>query len=88
MQVQAHEPTNRVFLNDHFLGYLPAKDWTYSWVTACFPVPDGVVQRGYNEVTIRSGLVAPQFQSSGYTWDDVLFRGVLLERIHIRGSGM
>ncbi len=81
LELQSHEPTNAVFLNGHFLGYLPVKDWTYSWLSASFPVPDYLLQERYNELTIRSGHTAPQLQSPVFTWDDVLLRGVFLERV-------
>ena len=80
MDLQSHEPTNAVFLNGHFLGYLPMKDWTYSWVSANFSDPCGFLKPGYNELTVRTGYVAPQLQGLGFTWDDVLFRGIFLER--------
>jgi hypothetical protein len=79
MELQSHEPTNAVFLNDHFLGYLPMKDWTYSWVSACYPVPSGLLRRGYNELEVQAGYVMPQLQARGFTWDDVLFRDIFLE---------
>ena len=80
MELQSHEPTNAVFLNGHFLGYLPIKDWTYSWVSTSFSVPCQFLRVGYNELTIQAGHVAPQLQGMGFTWDDVLFRGVFLDR--------
>ncbi len=79
MEFQGHEPANAVFLNDHFLGYLPVKDWTYSWVSARFSVPCCFLQPGYNELTVRTNYLAPQFQGPGFTRDEVLFRGVSLE---------
>ena len=81
MEMQSHEPTNAVFLNGHFLGYLPMKDWSYSWISTGFNVPDGFLRPGYNELTIQAGHVAPTLQGSGFIWDEVLCRGVYLERI-------
>jgi hypothetical protein len=46
LEFQSHEPTNAVFLNGHFLGYLPVKDWTYSWVSTKFFVPGNFLQFG------------------------------------------
>ena len=83
MELQSHEPTNVVFLNGHFLGYLPMKDWTYSWVSTSFVVSSHLLRPGYNELTIQAGYVAPQFQDLGFTWDDLLFRGIFLERIQV-----
>ena len=80
MDFQSHEPTNAVFLNGYFLGYLPMKDWTYSWVSASFSVPNHFLQPGYNELAVQAGYVAPQLQGQDFTWDDVLFRGVFLQR--------
>ena len=80
MELQSHEPANSVFLNNRFLGYLPVKDWTYSWVSARFPVPCSLLRQGHNELTIRAGPVAPKLQSSGFTWDDVLLRDIFLEQ--------
>jgi hypothetical protein len=79
MELQSHEPGNVVFLNGHFLGYLPVKDWVYSWVSASFSVPSEFLQPGYNELAVQAGYVAPQLQSTGFTWDDVLVRDILLE---------
>ncbi|MEJ2555055.1 MAG: hypothetical protein P8186_02235 [Anaerolineae bacterium] len=79
MELQSHEPTNAIFLNGHFLSYLPMKDWTYSWVSASFSVPSEFLQPGCNELTVQAGYVAPQLQGTGFTWDDVLFRDILLE---------
>ena len=81
LELQSHEPTSAVFLNGHFLGYLPVKDLTYSWVSAILPVPENYLRQGYNELMIRSGHTAPQLQSPVFTWDDVLLRGVFLERL-------
>ena len=80
MEFQSHEPTNAVYLNGHWLGYLPMKDWTYSWVSASFLVPSHFLEPGYNELRVEAGYVAPQLQDLGFTWDDVLFRNVFLER--------
>lgn len=79
MYLQSHEPTNAVFLNGHFLGYLPMKDWVYSWVSAKFSVPCHLLRPGYNELIVQTGYVAPQLQGQGFTWDDLLFRGIFLE---------
>jgi hypothetical protein len=79
MELQSHEPSNAVFLNDHFLGYLPMKDWAYSWVSASFAVPSRFLRPGYNELTVQAGYVVPQLQAQGFTWDDVLFRDIFLE---------
>jgi len=81
IDLQSHEPTNGVFLNGHSLGYLPMKDWTYSWVSTSFSVPGRLLRPGYNELTIQAGYVAPQLQGLGTTWDDVLFRDIFLARL-------
>jgi hypothetical protein len=80
LEFQSYEPVNAVFLNGHFLGYLPVKDWTYSWVSTKFSVPSDFLQLGYNQLTIRAGHVAPKLQGPGFVWDEVLFRGICLER--------
>ncbi|HEY63576.1 MAG TPA: hypothetical protein G4O02_03295 [Caldilineae bacterium] len=80
MELQSHEPTNALFLNGHFLGYLPQKDWTYAWVSASFPVPSEFLWPGYNELTVLAGYVAPPFQGAASIWDEVLFRDIFLER--------
>ena len=79
VEFQSHEPANAVFLNGYFLGYLPVKDWTYSWVSARFFVPCCALQQGYNELTVKATPLPPQFQGPGFTRDEVLFRGVYLE---------
>ena len=57
------------------------KDWTYSWVSASFPVPGRLLRRGYNELEVQAGYVVPQLQAQGFTWDDVLFRDIFLEHV-------
>ena len=86
MELQSHEPTNAVYLNNHFLGYLPMKDWVYSWVSTSFSVPNHLLRPGYNALTVQAGYVAPQLQGLGFTWDDVLFRGISLERVTLGSS--
>jgi hypothetical protein len=83
MEMQSHEPTNAVFLNGHFLGYLPMKDWSYSWVSTGLNVPEGFLQPGYNVLTVRAGYVVPKLQGSGFIWDELLYRSVCLERVTI-----
>ncbi|MEA3336626.1 MAG: hypothetical protein U9R25_11995 [Chloroflexota bacterium] len=78
MEMQSHEPSNAVFLNGHFLGYLPVKDWVYAWDSASFPVLSSLLQPGYNELMVRSGSGAPKSQGSISRWDEVLFRNVYL----------
>jgi len=80
LELQSHEPTSAVFLNGRLLGYLPTKDWAYSWVSASLPVPANFLRQGYNELTILAGRAAPLSQGSASIWDEVLFRGILLER--------
>jgi hypothetical protein len=79
LQVQSHEPANAVYLNGHLLGYLPVKDYVYSWVAAILEVPSAWLQPGYNELTILAGPVAPQLQGPSLVWDEVLFRDIHLE---------
>jgi hypothetical protein len=80
MQVQSHEPGNAVYLNGYFLGYLPAKDWNYSWVAARFEVPARFLRPGWNELVVHSNYLPPPFQGPGFTLDEVLFRGVYMDR--------
>lgn len=79
LEMQSHEPTNAVYLNGRLLGYLPVKDYVYSWYAAILDVPSAWLQPGYNELTILAGTVPPQLQCRGFVWDDVLFRGIRLE---------
>jgi len=80
MELQSHEPSNALYLNGHFLRYLPVKDYVYSWYSATFDVPSHFLRQGYNQLTIQAGEVAPQLQRPGFIWDEVLFRGICLER--------
>jgi hypothetical protein len=79
LQMQSHEPANAVYLNGHLLGYLPVKDYVYSWYAAILDVSSAWLQPGYNELTIVAGSLAPQLQTPGFVWDDVLFRDIRLE---------
>lgn len=78
LQVQAHDQTNTLSINDHFVGYLPTKDWTYTWVTAEIPVPPGLLREGYNSVRIESGMVEPHTFSPVSFWDDIVVRDIIL----------
>jgi hypothetical protein len=79
LEMQSHEPANAVYLNGHLLGYLPVKDYVYSWYTAILDVPSVWLQPGYNEITILAGTLPPQLQRPGFVWDEVLFRSIRLE---------
>ncbi len=71
---------NAVRLNDHLLGYLPARDNAPTWVSVAFPVPAGLLRPGYNELTVEVSRLAPDYQKSDFTWGDVQFRRIRLER--------
>jgi len=72
--------TNAVRLNDHLLGYLPARDNAPTWVSVAFPVPADLLRPGYNELTVEVSRLAPDYQNSDFTWGDVQFRRIRLER--------
>jgi hypothetical protein len=72
--------TNAIRLNDQLLGYLPARDNAPTWVSVAFPVPAGLLRPGYNELTVEVSRLAPDYQKSDFTWGDVQFRRVRLER--------
>lgn len=71
---------NRVCINGVPLGYLPNKDTMFTWMDVTLPVPEGLLRPGYNELTIEVGQLAPDYQKEGFTWDDVQFRRIRLER--------
>lgn len=72
--------TNAVCLNDQLLGYLPARDNAPTWVSMAFPVPADLLRPGYNELTVEVSRLAPDYQKSDFTWGDVQFRRIRLER--------
>jgi hypothetical protein len=72
--------TNAVRLNDQLLGYLPARDNDPTWVSVAFPVSAGLLRSGYNELTVEVSHLAPDYQQSDFTWGDVQFRRIRLER--------
>jgi len=72
--------TNAVRLNDQLLGYLPARDNAPTWVSVAFPVPADLLRPDYNELTVEVSRLAPDYQNSDFTWGDVQFRRVRLER--------
>lgn len=80
MELQSHEPGNALYVNGHLVGYLPLKDYVYSWYATVIDVPSDFLEAGCNQLTIRAGVVAPEFQRPGFLWDDLLFRGIFLER--------
>ena len=71
---------NAVRLNDQLLGYLPARDNAPTWVSVAFLVPAGLLRPGYNELTVEVSRLAPDYQTSDFTWGDVQFRRIRLER--------
>jgi hypothetical protein len=71
---------NRVCINGVPVGYLPDKDSMFTWANVTLPVPEGLLRPGYNELTIEVGQLAPDYQKEGFTWDDVQFRHIRLER--------
>ena len=76
--------TNAVRLNDQLLGYLPARDNAPTWVSVAFPVPADLLHPGYNELTVEVSRLAPDYQKSDFTWGDVQFRRIRLERRRLR----
>ena len=72
--------TNAICLNDQLLGYLPARDNAPTWVSVAFPVPASLLRPGYNELTVEVSRLAPDYQTSDFTWGDVQFRRIRLER--------
>lgn len=72
--------TNAVGLNDQLLGYLPARDNAPTWVSVAFPVPAGLLRPGYNELAVEVSRLSPDYQTSDFTWGDVQFRRIRLER--------
>jgi hypothetical protein len=71
---------NRVCINGVPVGYLPDKDSMFTWTNVTLPVSEGLLRPGYNELTIEAGQLAPDYQKDGFTWDDVQFRHIRLER--------
>jgi hypothetical protein len=72
--------TNAVRLNDHLLGYLPARENVPTWVSVAFPVPADLLHPGYNKLTVEVSRLAPDYQNLDFTWGDVQFRRIRLER--------
>jgi hypothetical protein len=72
--------TNAVRLNDHLLGYIPARDNAPTWVSVALPVPADLLRPGYNELTVEVSRLSPDYQQSDFTWGDVQFRRIRLER--------
>lgn len=78
--MQVNDLDNRVLVNDRPVEppYLPTEDFTSIWVTAQFHVPAQVLRVGRNTVTLRIGKLFPAFQQSGFTWDDLQVRNVVV----------
>jgi hypothetical protein len=72
--------TNAVHLNDHLLGYIPARDNAPTWVSVALPVPADLLRPGYNELAVEVSRLSPDYQQSDFTWGDVQFRRIRLER--------
>ena len=80
LEVQSHERTNVVRLNGQIIGYLPIQDFADMWVSVAFPVPDGLLRSGYNELTLEAGPFIPDYQAVDNAWDELLLRRIRLER--------
>jgi 7,8-dihydropterin-6-yl-methyl-4-(beta-D-ribofuranosyl)aminobenzene 5'-phosphate synthase len=86
LEMEGHEHTNRVSINGQTVGYLPSQTWSDMWMSAALPVPAGLLQPGYNELTVEVGPSLPDCQSPGNVWDELLFRRVRLERAGVDPS--
>ncbi len=80
LEVQSHERTNVVRLNGQIIGYLPIQDFADMWVSVAFPIPDGLLRSGYNELTLEAGPFSPDYQAADNAWDELLLRRIRLER--------
>jgi len=78
--MEGHEHTNRVSINGQPIGFLPSQTWADMWMSAALAVPEGLLQPGYNELTIEVGSATPDCRSPDNSWDELLFRRLRLER--------
>lgn len=78
--MQVNELDNRVLVNDQPVEppYLPAEDFTSTWVSAQFQVSPGVVRVGKNTVTVLDSKLFPSAQSPGFMWDNLQIRSIVL----------
>ncbi len=78
--MQVNDFDNRVLVNDQPVepAYLPTEDFTSIWVTSRMAVSSRQLRAGRNTVTVRTGKLFPAFQQSGFTWDDIQLRNVVL----------
>jgi polysaccharide biosynthesis protein PslG len=78
--MQVNDFDNRILVNDQVVDppYLPTEDFTSIWVTSRFDIPERQLRVGRNTLTVRIGKLFPAFQQSGFTWDDIQVRNVVL----------
>ena len=80
LEVQSHERTHAVRLNDHLMGYLPRQSWSDVWTHVGFAVPRDALRAGHNLLTIQVGQFIPDGQGVGDAWDELRFRNIRLVR--------
>ncbi len=80
LEIQSHDPTAQIIVNGHLLARPPPTDYIIYRAQVAFPLPPEYLRAGYNELTIRTGRLAPDFQKEGFVWDEVLFQNIRVER--------
>ncbi len=80
--MQVNELDGRVLVNDQSVEppYLPAEDFTSTWVSAQFQVSPGVLRVGKNTVTVLDSKLFPSAQSPGFMWDNLQIRNIVLRQ--------
>jgi hypothetical protein len=77
--MQSNAAGNFIWINGHRLDpAFPPEDYSNSWVTYTWSVPDGMLQAGPNQVQITIGEALPLLQDGPFNWDDLQFKDIVL----------
>jgi hypothetical protein len=73
---------NRVLVDDQPVEppYLPAEDFTSTWVSAQFQVSPNILRVGRNTVSVLDSKLFPAAASPGFMWDNLQIRNVVLRK--------
>lgn len=80
--MQVDQPTDRVLINDQWIGRLQPRlrgEATSTWVTQRLPVPPGLLRPGANTLRVVSGQRNPVLQLAAWRWENLMLRHARLE---------
>ena len=80
--MQPNERTSTVYINGQRLTpNLPVEDYSRTWTAHTWQVPINLLRPGLNRLQLQVGMDLPDYQQTGYVWDDVQIRHVFLAHL-------